>query len=130
MLWGSIAIIAAHYGIDLFPANPWLALAMRWGAPWITLAGGFLAWSRARLWRRLHRLRSLPGPLIRDPGAAAAPAERPGGLERLAALVIATGMAAIVYQLNLPGPETVLAAGLAFWLFKGIAAAALKAGQR
>ncbi|MCB9957146.1 MAG: hypothetical protein H6843_00880 [Rhodospirillaceae bacterium] len=115
--WGSLAIVAGRHGIHLWPSIPWLAAALGFAGPWVSLIGGFLLWRQARIWRRLQALRRTPQPLSRDPHRPLPPPDRPSALEHTALIVLVLGAAALVYRLGLARPGQVLAAGALAWWF-------------
>lgn len=124
--WGCMAIIAGHYGIDLHPLLPWLGFVLHYAGPWVALIGGFKLWKQSRLWRRLHHLRLQMDALTRDPSPRIPPEEKPSTLERAAALIMASGAAALLYWFDVPEPEYLLTAALLLWFFRGFAAGILR----
>lgn len=126
MAWGCVAIIAAHYGIGLYPPYGWAVFVLHYTAPWVTLIGAFKLWKQARIWRKLHAARGEITWIIRKPGAGKIVFLRISPLERIGAFLMSLGGAALVYWLNLPGPEFLLIAALLVWFFKGFVFAILR----
>lgn len=126
MAWGSLAIIAGHYGLDIFPLIGWLKFLLLFTAPWASLIGGLLLWKQARIWRRLHHRRIAPEPLTRTPDHIAPAPNRPSVLERTALAIAALGAATMLYWLHLPGPEYLVMVGVVVWFWRGVVLVRLK----
>lgn len=130
MVWGCVATVAGHYGINLYPGSRLLVFLMHVLAPWVALVGGFILWKQARTWRRLRHMRQ-PLPFLLRQGRFPMPRpERPSTLERWAAWMMGAGAVALIYWFKLSDPEIVLTAALLVWFFRGFAIGRLRRPDR
>ena len=124
--WGSVAVIAEGYRIDLYPASPWIQVPLHYAGPWIALIGGIILKRNCRIWRQLRHLREEPIPLSRDPRYRPRAVNEPGFMERLAGLCILIAALSLIYWFDLDHAEMIAVCLLVVWLFRGVMRKALR----
>lgn len=124
LTYGSLVIIAWHYGLSLpLFHNALIMVIMTAGPPLLLLSASF-ALSRARFWRKMAALAQTQqlghgAQLAR--GQRVQPQSKDGKstLEYLLGLIIWIGIFSLPYWMNLPGPEFWAGGSLLLWkLFK------------
>jgi len=115
--WGSLAQIAGHYGLFLYPPPQALHLAMLYTAPWLAIYCGLILWNRARAWRRARERRYPQKTIIRNPDGRTRAVGGPGVLERFGAWTLVLGLAALPYWFEVSAPVPYLIAGVMVYAF-------------
>ncbi len=115
--YGSAAIIAAHYGQHWPTFNYYSHWFLINAAPWITIIGGFIAWSKAWKWRVMSNEKiRVASQLSRGKHTVALPKDEPGGFEFLATRIIWLSIFSVPYYFHIPQPEWVSVSILMVWV--------------
>ncbi|MEM5585936.1 hypothetical protein WNZ15_26005 [Roseibium sp. AS2] len=124
LAYGSIVVIAWHYGLPLPLFHNALIMVIMTAGPPLLLVSASYALSRVRFWRKMAALAQIQqlghgAQLARGQRIQPQSIEGKSTLEYLLDAIIWVGVFSLPYWLNLPGPEVWAGASLVVWkMFK------------